>query len=195
MHSSWVQEQHRTAVWILFISLLHSHSLFWKLGVCKRLLCVCVREQRLKPNPPFLVFTSSQNLNGSFVNKYLHQQRSPPLPSTPHRSGGWWTSSFVRGSEMTEESRFFWLPCRGGRRLSVESLPGVKVLLELGACISDMEALLADRVVAMETDQHGVSRGINPFSGLKMEKQRKICLKKQKNKQKTNPTENCGVKK
>lgn len=44
-----------------------------------------------------------------------------------------------------------------GRRLGLRSFPGVKGLLELGARVADVEALLADCVVAMETDQHGTS--------------------------------------
>lgn len=47
---------------------------------------------------------------------------------------------------------------RGGQRSgAVRSFPGVKALLELGACVADVEALLADGVVAMETDQYGIS--------------------------------------
>lgn len=37
------------------------------------------------------------------------------------------------------------------------SFPGVKALLKLGAGVMDVEALLADCVIAMEVDQHGVS--------------------------------------
>lgn len=40
-----------------------------------------------------------------------------------------------------------------GHGLSVRSFPGVKVLLELGARVADVEALLADCVVTMETDR------------------------------------------
>lgn len=49
----------------------------------------------------------------------------------------------------------------------MRSLPGVEALLELGARVADMEALFADCVVAMETDQHGVSGRVYSFSGLK----------------------------
>lgn len=54
-----------------------------------------------------------------------------------------------------------------GHGLRVRSFPGVKALLELGACVADVEALLADCVVAMETDQHGVSGGVNPLPRLR----------------------------
>lgn len=43
--------------------------------------------------------------------------------------------------------------------------PGVEVLLELGARVADVEALLADCVVAMETDQHSICGRVNPLSG------------------------------
>ena len=48
----------------------------------------------------------------------------------------------------------------------MRSFPGVKALLELGACVADVEALLADSVVTMETDQHSISRRVNLFPGL-----------------------------
>lgn len=49
----------------------------------------------------------------------------------------------------------------------VRSFPGVKALLELGARVADVEALLADCVVAMETDQHSASGRVNPLPGLR----------------------------
>lgn len=67
---------------------------------------------------------------------------------------------------MMEETLFFLLPCCRGHRLSVESFPGMKVFLELAACVSDVEALLADCVVTVEPDQHGISERINLLSGL-----------------------------
>lgn len=45
-----------------------------------------------------------------------------------------------------------------GYGLCLKSFPGVEVLLELGARVEDVEALLAYCVVAMETDQHSISR-------------------------------------
>lgn len=54
----------------------------------------------------------------------------------------------------------------------VRSFPGVKALLELGARVADVEALLADCVVAMETDQHSASGRVNPLPGLRRVRQR-----------------------
>ena len=59
-----------------------------------------------------------------------------------------------------------------GHRLGLESFPGMKVLLKLGARVTDVEALLADCVVAVETDQHRISWRINPLSGLMTGRQR-----------------------
>lgn len=39
----------------------------------------------------------------------------------------------------------------------MRSFPGVKALLKLGARVADVEAFLADCVVAMETDEHSAS--------------------------------------
>lgn len=47
----------------------------------------------------------------------------------------------------------------------MRSFPGVKALLELGARVADVEALLADCVVAMETDQHSTSGRVDPLPG------------------------------
>lgn len=52
-----------------------------------------------------------------------------------------------------------------GHGLRVRSFPGVKALLELGARVADVEALLADCVVAMETDQHSASRRVDLLPG------------------------------
>lgn len=52
-----------------------------------------------------------------------------------------------------------------GLRVCVRSFPGVKALLELGARVADVEALLADCVVAMETDQHSTSGRVDPLPG------------------------------
>lgn len=52
-----------------------------------------------------------------------------------------------------------------GYGLRVRSFPGVKALLDLGARVADVEALLADCVVAMETDQHRASGRVDPFPG------------------------------
>lgn len=43
----------------------------------------------------------------------------------------------------------------------------MEALLKLGAGVADVEALLADGVIAVETDQHGSSGGVDPLSGLK----------------------------
>lgn len=51
-----------------------------------------------------------------------------------------------------------------GHGLRVRSFPGVKALLELGARVADVEALLADCVVAMETDQHRGTGRVDPLS-------------------------------
>lgn len=55
--------------------------------------------------------------------------------------------------------------------LRVRSFPGVKALLELGARVADVEALLADCVVAMETDEHSTSGRVNSLPGLRTRRQ------------------------
>lgn len=39
----------------------------------------------------------------------------------------------------------------------MRSFPGVEALLELGACVPEVEALLADCVVAMKADEYHTS--------------------------------------
>lgn len=51
----------------------------------------------------------------------------------------------------------------------MRSFPGVKALLELGARVADVETLLADCVIAMETDEHRASRRVDPLPGLRAE--------------------------
>lgn len=52
----------------------------------------------------------------------------------------------------------------------MRSFPGVKALLELGACVPEVEALLADCVVAMKANEYHTSRRVDPLPGLKKER-------------------------
>lgn len=58
-----------------------------------------------------------------------------------------------------------------GPRLRVRSFPGVKALLELGAGVAEMEALLADCVVAVKADEHDAPGRVDPLPGLRKERQ------------------------
>lgn len=48
----------------------------------------------------------------------------------------------------------------------MRSFPGVKALLELGALVAEVEALLANGVVAVEADEHHAPRRVDAFPGL-----------------------------
>lgn len=56
------------------------------------------------------------------------------------------------------------------------SFSGTKVLLELGAHVADVEALLADSVVSVKTEQHGVARRVNLLPGLREGTQTNVCF-------------------
>lgn len=56
----------------------------------------------------------------------------------------------------------------------MRSFPGMKVLLELDAHVADVEALLADSVVGMKTDQHSVSGRVNVLPGLRKGTRRNV---------------------
>lgn len=65
----------------------------------------------------------------------------------------------------------------------MRSFPGVEALLELGALVAEVEALLADGVVAVETDEHDAPGRVDALPGLRdgktnmknLERKKKAC--------------------
>lgn len=53
------------------------------------------------------------------------------------------------------------------QRSPVRSFPGVKALLELGALVAEVEALLADGVVTVEADEHDAPGRVDALPGLR----------------------------
>lgn len=109
--------------------------------------------------------------------KSSRERRLPPFAAgrRPRRSAG-----FPRD----EHRLFFFLYRHGegrgkrgggctevrGHRLRVRSFPGVKALLELGAGVAEVEALLADCVVAVKADEQDASRRVDRLPGLRTER-------------------------
>lgn len=62
----------------------------------------------------------------------------------------------------------------------MRSFPGVQALLELGAGVAEVEALLADGVVAVEADEQDAARRVDGLPGLQGETgggaQKQVCL-------------------
>lgn len=54
--------------------------------------------------------------------------------------------------------------------MHVRSFPGVKALLELGAGVAEVEALLADCVVAVKADEQDASGRVDCLPGLRTER-------------------------
>lgn len=87
-------------------------------------------------------------------------------------------STSIRGSDERRGGRpLFFFFCHGGgqgnsgkgHKLHVRSFPAVKALLELSAHVAEVEAFLADCVVAVKADEHNTSRRVDSLPGLRKE--------------------------